>query len=215
MRWSREHHNCPVADEGSNIMANGEHLSRGGNFLKEFRRGPLARVAGAVAIVASAAGLTAGCESTAAGGGSGSRSVNNVIKQSTTGSPEDGWVEHCDLDEDGMGRCYVSVCDGNTLVSFESGYTARDSSSDTDEKLIKSELIGDSFTKDSEIPNSNECLNPTYGFKVTREANLLDESQLVLSDLTWVDDRFAIQKQDYKKEGLPTSYIIYRESEVD
>lgn len=196
-------------------MANGEHLSRGGNFLKEFRRGPLARVAGAVAIVASAAGLTAGCESTAAGGGSGSRSVNNVIKQSTTGSPEDGWVEHCDLDEDGMGRCYVSVCDGNTLVSFESGYTARDSSSDTDEKLIKSELIGDSFTKDSEIPNSNECLNPTYGFKVTREANLLDESQLVLSDLTWVDDRFAIQKQDYKKEGLPTSYIIYRESEVD
>lgn len=196
-------------------MANGEHLSRGGNFLKEFRRGPLARVAGAVAIVASAAGLTAGCESTAAGGGSGSRSVNNVIKQSTTGSPEDGWVEHCDLDEDGMGRCYVSVCDGNTLVSFESGYTARDSSSDTDEKLIKSELIGDSFTKDSEIPNSNECLNPTYGFKVTREANLLDESVLIFDDLALVDDRFTIKKQDYKEEGIPTSYIIYRESEVD
>ena len=195
-------------------MASGEHLSRGGNFLKEFRRGPLARVAGALAIVASAAGLAAGCEGTAAGGGSGSRSVNNVIEQSTTGSPEDGWVGHCNLDEDGMGRCSVAVCDGNTLVSFESGYTARYSSSDTDKKLINSELIDDSFTQSSEIPNSNECLNPTYGFKVTREANLLDESQLVLSDLTWVDDRFAIQKQDYKKEGLSTSYIIYRESEI-
>ena len=123
--------------------------------------------------------------------------------------------EHCNLDEDGMGRCYVSVCDGNTLVSFESGYTARYSSSDTDEKLINSELIGDSFTKDSEIPNSNECLNPTYGFKVTREANLLDESVLIFDDLALVDDRFTIKKQDYKKEGLPTSYIIYRESEVD
>ena len=196
-------------------MANGEHLSRGGNFLKEFRRGPLARVAGAMAIVASAAGLATGCESTAAGGGSGSRSVNNVIGQSTTGSPEDGWVGHCNLDEDGMGRCYVSVCDGNTLVSFESGYTAKDSSSDTDKKLIKSEFISNSFTQDSEIPDSNECLKPTYGFKVTREANLLDESVLIFDDLALVDDRFTIKKQDYKKEGLPTSYIIYRESEVD
>ena len=195
-------------------MASGEKPSWGGNFLEKFRRGPLARVAGALAIVASAAGLAAGCEGTAAGGGSGSRSVNNVIEQSTTGSPEDGWVGHCNLDEDGMGRCSVAVCDGNTLVSFESGYTARYSSSDTDKKLINSELIDDSFTQSSEIPNSNECLNPTYGFKVTREANLLDESQLVLSDLTWVDDRFAIQKQDYKKEGLSTSYIIYRESEI-
>lgn len=196
-------------------MANGEHLSRGGNFLKEFRRGPLARVAGAMAIVASAAGLATGCESTAAGGGSGSRSVNNVIEQSTTGSPEDGWVGHCNLDEDGMGRCYVSVCDGNTLVSFESGYTAKDSSSDTDKKLIKSEFISDSFTQDSEIPDSNECLNPTYGFKVTEEGNLLDESVLIFDDLALVDNRFTIKKQDYKKEGLPTSYIIYRESEVD
>ena len=196
-------------------MANGEHLSRGGNFLKEFRRSSLARVIGAAAIVASAAGLTAGCESTAAGGGSGSRSVNNVIGQSTTGSPEDGWVGHCNLDEDGMGRCYVSVCDENTLVGFESGYTARYSKNDTDEELINSELIGDSFTKDSEIPNSNECLKPTYGFKVTREANLLDESQLVLNDLTWVDDRFVIKKQDYKEEGIPTSYIIYPESRVN
>ena len=196
-------------------MANGEHLSRGGNFLKEFRRGPLARVAGAMAIVASAAGLATGCESTAAGGGSGSRSVNNVIGQSTTGSPEDGLVGHCNLDEDGMGRCYVSVCDGNTLVSFESGYTARYSKSDTDEELINSELISDSFTQDSEIPDSNECLKPTYGFKVTREANLLDESVLIFDDLALVDDRFTIKKQDYKKEGLPTSYIIYRESEVD
>ena len=195
-------------------MANGENPSWGGNLLEKLKRSPLARVIGAVAVVASAAGLAAGCESTAASGGSGSRSVNNVIEQSTTGSPEDGWVGHCNLDEDGMGRCYVSVCDGNTLVSFESGYTARYSKSDTDEKLINSELIGDSFTKDSEIPNSNECLNPTYGFKVTREANLLDESQLVLSDLTWIDDRFAIQKQDYKKEGLSTSYIIYRQSEI-
>lgn len=196
-------------------MASGEKPSWGGNFLEKFRRGPLARVAGALAIVASAAGLTAGCESTAAGGGSGSRSVNNVIEQSTTGSTEDGWVGHCDLDEDGMGRCYVSVCDGSTLVSFESGYTARYSNSDTDEKLINSELISDSFTKDSEIPNSNECLKPTYGFKVTREANLLDESVLIFDDLALVDDRFTIKKQDYKKEGLPTSYIIYRESEVD
>ena len=196
-------------------MANGEHLSRGGNFLKEFRRGPLARMAGAAAMVASAAGLAAGCESTAAGGGSGSRSVNNVIEQSTTGSPEDGWVGHCNLDEDGMGRCYVSVCDGSTLVSFESGYTARYSKSDTDKKLINSELIDDSFTQSSEIPNSNECLNPTYGFKVTREANLLDESQLVLSDLTWVDDRFVIKKQDYKEEDFSTSYIIYPESRVN
>ena len=166
-------------------------------------------------LAVAASGL-AGCESTSASDGSGgSRSTNNIIEQSTTGSPEDGWVEHCDLDEDGMGRCYVSVCDGNTLVSFESGYTARDSSSDTDEKLIKSELIGDSFTKDSEIPNSNECLNPTYGFKVTREANLLDESVLIFDDLALVDDRFTIKKQDYKEEGIPTSYIIYRESEVD
>lgn len=195
-------------------MASGEKPSWGGNFLDSFRKGKLARIAGILAVVASAAGGVAGCESTAAGRGSGSRSVNNVIEQSTTGSPEDGWVEHCDLDEDGMGRCSVAVCDGNTLVSFESGYTARYSSSDTDKKLINSELIDDSFTQSSEIPNSNECLNPTYGFKVTREANLLDESQLVLSDLTWVDDRFAIQKQDYKKEGLSTSYIIYRESEI-
>ena len=196
-------------------MASGEYLSRGGNFLEKFRRSPLARVIGAVAVVASAAGLATGCESTAAGGGSGSRSVNNVIKQSTTGSPEEGWVGRCNLDEDGMGRCYVNVCDGRTLVSFESGYTARDSSSDTDKKLINSELIGDSFTKDSEIPNSNECLNPTYGFKVTREANLLDESQLVLNDLTWVDDRFVIKKQDYKEEDFSTSYIIYPESRVN
>ena len=173
-------------------MANGEHLSRGGNFLKEFRRGPLARMAGAAAMVASAAGLAAGCESTAAGGGSGSRSVNNVIEQSTTGSPE-----------------------GSTLVSFESGYTARYSKSDTDEELINSELIGDSFTQDSKIPDSNECLKPTYEFKVTREANLLDESQLVLNDLTWVDDRFVIKKQDYKEEDFSTSYIIYPESRVN
>lgn len=196
-------------------MASGEKPSWGGNFLDSFRKGKLARIAGILAVVASAAGGVAGCESTAAGGGSGSRSVNNVIEQSTTGSPEDGWAGHCNLDEDGMGRCYVSVCDGSTLVSFESGYTARYSSSDTDEKLINSELIGDSFTKDSEIPNSNECLNPTYGFKVTREANLLDESVLIFDDLALVDDRFTIKKQDYKKEGLPTSYIIYRESEVD
>ena len=196
-------------------MASGEKPSWGDNFLEKFKRSPLARVIGAVAIVASAAGLAAGCESTAASGGSGSRSVNNVIEQSTTGSPEDGWVGHCNLDEDGMGRCYVSVCDGSTLVSFESGYTARYSNSDTDEKLINSELIGDSFTKDSEIPNSNECLNPTYGFKVTREANLLDESVLIFDDLALVDDRFTIKKQDYKEEGIPTSYIIYRESEVD
>ena len=196
-------------------MASGEKPSWGGNFLEKFRRSPLARVIGAAAVVASAVGLAAGCESTAAGGGSGSRSVNNIIEQSTTGSPEDGWVGHCNLDEDGMGRCYVSVCDGNTLVSFESGYTARYSSSDTDEKLINSELIADSFTKDSEIPNSNECLNPTYGFKVTEEGNLLDESVLIFDDLALVDNRFTIKKQDYKKEGLPTSYIIYRESEVD
>ena len=196
-------------------MASGEKPSWGGNFLEKFKRSPLARVIGAAAVVASAVGLAAGCESTAAGGGSGSRSVNNVIEQSTTGSPEEGWVGRCNLDEDGMGRCYVNVCDGSTLVSFESGYTARDSSSDTDKKLINSELIGDSFTKDSEIPNSNECLSPTYGFKITREANLLDEGQLVLSDLTWVDDRFVIKKQDYKKEGLPTSYIIYPESRVN
>ena len=196
-------------------MASGEKPSWGGNFLEKFRRSPLARVIGAAAVVASAVGLAAGCESTAAGGGSGSRSVNNIIEQSTTGSPEDGWVGHCNLDEDGMGRCYVSVCDGNTLVSFESGYTAKDSSSDTDKKLIKSEFISDSFTQDSEIPNSNECLNPTYGFKTTREANLLDEGQLVLSDLTWVDDRFVIKKQDYKEEGIPTSYIIYPESRVN
>ena len=196
-------------------MASGEKPSWGGNFLEKFRRSPLARVIGAAAVVASAVGLAAGCESTAAGGGSGSRSVNNIIEQSTTGSPEDGWVGHCNLDEDGMGRCYVSVCDGNTLVSFESGYTARYSKSDTDEELINSELIGDSFTKDSEIPNSNECLNPTYGFKVTEEGNLLDESVLIFDDLALVDNRFTIKKQDYKKEGLPTSYIIYRESEVD
>ena len=196
-------------------MASGEYLSQGGNFLDNFRKGKLARMAGMLAVAASAAGGVAGCESTAAGGGSGSRSVNNIIEQSTTGSPEDGWVGHCNLDEDGMGRCYVSVCDGNTLVSFESGYTARYSSSDTDEKLINSELIGDSFTKDSEIPNSNECLNPTYGFKVTEEGNLLDESVLIFDDLALVDNRFTIKKQDYKKEGLPTSYIIYRESEVD
>lgn len=196
-------------------MASGEKPSWGGNFLEKFKRSPLARVIGAAAVVASAVGLAAGCESTAAGGGSGSRSINNVIEQSTTGSPEEGWVGRCNLDEDGMGRCYVNVCDGRTLVSFESGYTARDSSSDTDKKLINSELISGSFTKDSEIPNSNECLNPTYGFKITREANLLDEGQLVLSDLTWVDDRFVIKKQDYKEEGIPTSYIIYPESRVN
>lgn len=196
-------------------MASGEKPSWGGNFLDSFRKGKLARIAGILAVVASAAGGVAGCESTAAGGGSDSRSVNNVIKQSTTGSPEDGWVGHCNLDEDGMGRCYVSVCDGKTLVSFESGYTAKDSSSDTDEKLIKSEFISDSFTQDSEIPNSNECLNPTYGFKVTEEGNLLDESVLIFDDLALVDNRFTIKKQDYKKEDLPTSYIIYRESEVD
>lgn len=196
-------------------MANGENPSWGGNLLEKLKRSPLARVIGAVAIVASAAGLAAGCESTAASGGSGSRSVNNVIKQSTTGSPEEGWVGRCDLDEDEMGRCYVSVCDGSTLVSFESGYTARDSSSDTDEKLINSELISDSFTQDSETPDSNECLNPTYGFKVTEEGNLLDESVLIFDDLALVDDRFTIKKQDYKEEGIPTSYIIYLESEVD
>lgn len=196
-------------------MASGEKPSWGGNFLDSFRKGKLARIAGILAVVASATGGVAGCESTAAGGGSDSRSVNNVIKQSTTGSPEDGWVGHCNLDEDGMGRCYVSVCDGKTLVSFESGYTAKDSSSDTDEKLIKSEFISDSFTQDSEIPNSNECLNPTYGFKVTEEGNLLDESVLIFDDLALVDNRFTIKKQDYKKEDLPTSYIIYRESEVD
>ena len=196
-------------------MANGENPSWGGNLLEKLKRSPLARVAGAVAIVASAAGLATGCESTAAGGGSGSRSVNNVIEQSTTGSPEDGWVGHCNLDEDGMGRCYVSVCDGNTLVSFESGYTAKDSSSDTDEKLIKSEFISDSFTQDSETPDSNECLKPTYGFKTTREANLLDESLLIFNDLDWNGDRFVIKKQDYREEGIPTSYITWRESKVD
>lgn len=143
------------------------------------------------------------------------RDLSIMLLQSTTGSPEDGWVGHCNLDKDGMGRCYVSVCDGNTLVSFESGYTAKDSSSDTDEKLINSEFISDSFTKDSEIPNSNECLKPTYGFKVTEEGNLLDESVLIFDDLALVDNRLTIKKQDYKKEGLPTSYIIYRESEVD
>lgn len=196
-------------------MASGEHLSRGGNFLDNFRKGKLARMAGMLAVVASAAGGVAGCESTAAGGGSGSRSVNNIIEQSTTGSPEDGWVGHCNLDKDGMGRCYVSVCDGNTLVSFESGYTAKDSSSDTDKKLIKSEFISDSFTQDSEIPDSNECLKPTYGFKTTREANLLDESLLIFNDLDWNGDRFVIKKQDYREEGISTSYITWRESEVD
>ena len=196
-------------------MASGEKPSWGGNFLEKLKRSPLARVIGAVAIVASAAGLAAGCESTAASGGSGSRSVNNVIEQSTTGSPEDGWVGHCNLDEDGMGRCYVSVCDGNTLVSFESGYTAKDSSSDTDKKLIKSEFISNSFTQDSEIPDSNECLKPTYGFKTTREANLLDESLLIFNDLDWNGDRFVIKKQDYREEGIPTSYITWRESKVD
>lgn len=196
-------------------MANSENPSWGGNLLEKLKRSPLARVIGAVAIVASAAGLAAGCESTAASGGSGSRSVNNVIEQSTTGSPEDGWVGHCNLDEDGMGRCYVSVCDGNTLVSFESGYTAKDSSSDTDKKLIKSEFISNSFTQDSEIPDSNECLKPTYGFKTTREANLLDESLLIFNDLDWNGDRFVIKKQDYREEGIPTSYITWRESKVD
>ena len=72
-------------------MANGENPSWGGNLLEKLKRSPLARVIGAVAVVASAAGLAAGCESTAAGGGSGSRSVNNVIEQSTTGV-ENGWV---------------------------------------------------------------------------------------------------------------------------
>ena len=196
-------------------MANGENPSWGGNLLEKLKRSPLARVIGAVAVVASAAGLAAGCESTAASGGSGSRSVNNVIEQSTTGSLEDGWVGHCNLDEDGMGRCYVSVCDGNTLVSFESGYTAKDSSSDTDKKLIKSEFISNSFTQDSEIPDSNECLKPTYGFKTTREANLLDESLLIFNDLDWNGDRFVIKKQDYREEGIPTSYITWRESKVD
>ena len=61
-------------------MASGEKPSWGGNFLEKFRRSPLARVIGAAAVVASAVGLAAGCESTAAGGGSGSRSVNNAVQ---------------------------------------------------------------------------------------------------------------------------------------
>ena len=199
-------------------MASGEKPSWGGNLLEKLKRSPLARAAGALAIVASAVVPAAGCEGTAAGSGSDgsvSQSVNNVIEQSTTGSPNDGWVGNCSLDEDGMGRCSVAVCDGNTLVSFESGYTARYSSSDTDKKLIKSEFISNSFTQDSEIPDSNECLKPTYGFKTTREANLLDESLLIFNDLDWNGDRFVIKKQDYREEGIPTSYITWRESKVD
>ena len=50
-------------------MANGEKPSWGGNFLEKFKRSPLARAAGALAIVASAVVPAAGCEGTDAGSG--------------------------------------------------------------------------------------------------------------------------------------------------
>ena len=63
-------------------MASGEKPSWGGNLLEKLKRSPLARAAGALAIVASAVVPAAGCEGTAAGSGSDgsvSQSVNNVM----------------------------------------------------------------------------------------------------------------------------------------
>ena len=199
-------------------MANGEHLSRGGNFLKEFRRGPLARVAGAVAIVASAAGLATGCESTAAGGGSGSRSVNNVIEQSTTGV-ENGWVGYCLSDGNGLGAgpCHIVICDGEEAVSFTSSNVDLESGS-SDKQRIEWEINGyNSFYNSDTSPSPHECGNQKYGFKTVKNDNLVEIGEIVLSDLnsngSGNNKNIIIEKNDYKKPGVPTFYTIKREGE--
>ena len=193
-------------------MASGEKPSWGGNFLEKFRRSSLARVIGAAAIVASAVGLAAGCESTAAGGGSGSRSVNNVIEQSTTGV-ENGWVGYCIPDRDGLGAgpCHIVICDGEEAVSFTS-------SGSSDRQRIEWEINGyNSFYNSGTSPSPHECGNQTYGFKTVENDNLVERGEIVLSDLnsngSGNNKNIIIEKNDYKKPGVPTFYTIKREGE--
>mgnify|MGYP000903024467 CR=1 FL=1 len=201
-------------------MASGEHLSRGGNFLDNFRKGKLARMAGMLAVVASAAGGVAGCESTAAGGGSGSRSVNNVIEQSTTGV-ENGWIGYCLDDGNGLdaGPCHIVVCDGEEAVSFTSSNVDLESGS-SDKQRIEWEINGyNSFYNSDTSPSPHECGNQTYGFKTVESDNLVERGEIVLSDLnsngsdSGNNKNIIIEKNDYKKPGVPTFYTIKREGE--
>ncbi len=199
-------------------MANGENPSWGGNLLEKLKRSPLARVIGAVAIVASAAGLAAGCESTAASGGSGSRSVNNVIEQSTTGV-ENGWVGYCLSDGNGLGAgpCHIVICDGKEAVSFTSSNVDLESGS-SDKQRIEWEINGyNSFYNSDTSPSPHECGNQTYGFKTVENDNLVERGEIVLSDLnsngSGNNKNIIIEKNDYKKPGVPTFYTIKREGE--
>lgn len=199
-------------------MASGEKPSWGGNFLDSFRKGKLARIAGILAIVASAAGLAAGCESTAAGGGSGSRSVNNVIEQSTTGV-ENGWVGYCLSDGNGLGAgpCRIVICDGEEAVSFTSSNVDLESGS-SDKQRIEWEINGyNSFYNSDTSPSPHECGNQKYGFKTVKNDNLVEIGEIVLSDLnsngSGNNKNIIIEKNDYKKPGVPTFYTIKREGE--
>ena len=202
-------------------MANGEKPSWGGNFLEKFRRGPLARVAGALAIVASAVVPAAGCEGTAAGSGSDgsvSQSVNNVIEQSTTGV-ENGWVGYCLPDGNGLGAgpCHIVICDGEEAVSFTSSNVDLESGS-SDKQRIEWEINGyNSFYNSDTSPSPHECGNQTYGFKTVENDNLVERGEIVLSDLnsngSGNNKNIIIEKNDYKKPGVPTFYTIKREGE--
>ena len=200
-RRLRGNHSCPMADEGSDIMASGEKPSWGGNFLEKFKRSPLARVIGAVAIVASAAGLAAGCESTSASGGPGySLSANNIIERSKTGSPKSGWFGHCLPSKYNPKRCYLEFCDGRTLVGFVSEDVSTEYTEVKD--IINDELIEGSFANDKVIPNYDECKGSTYTFKTTEENNAVKVELLRIDDMTSTIGKHSEEGEKYviKKE---------------
>lgn len=202
-------------------MANGENPSWGGNLLEKLKRSPLARAAGALAIVASAVVPAAGCEGTAAGSGSDgsvSQSVNNVIEQSTTGV-ENGWVGYCLPDGNGLGAgpCHIVICDGEEAVSFTSSNVDLESGS-SDKQRIEWEINGyNSFYNSDTSPSPHECGNQKYGFKTVKNDNLVEIGEIVLSDLnsngSGNNKNIIIEKNDYKKPGVPTFYTIKREGE--
>lgn len=159
------------------------------------------RAIACLAGLAVAASGLAGCESTSASGGPGySLSANNIIERSKTGSPKSGWFGHCLPSKDEPERCYLELCDGNTLVGFVSENVSTKYTEVKD--IINRELIKDSFTNDKVIPNYYECEGSTYTFKTTEENNAVKVELLRLDDMTSIIGEHSEEGEKYviKKE---------------
>ena len=154
-------------------------------------------------LAVAASGLT-GCESTSASGGaSDSLSANNIIERSKTGSPKNGWVGYCLPNKSEAEHCYIEICDGSTLVSFESGHVSTNYTEVED--IINSELIRRSFLNDKVIPDYFECEDSTYRLKTTEENDTVKIEKLKISDITDTmgehsekGKNYIIKKETYK-----------------